>query len=558
MDNLIKTPGKKVSGKKRTLMFLNINISCVATSMLGTALTTSLPPILKDLDVSIDTGQWLTSGFGLFLAIMTPFTGYLISRFKTKRLYCIAIAFFIIGLSICAISKGIIPMMVGRIIQGCGNGLLSSMGQVIILTVYPPERIGTMMGWYGLSMGVAPILAPTIAGILVDTVGWRMIFVISIAIMAVSFIFAIFVFEDVLPTMRKKFDFISLIISALTFGGITFAIGNMGTHEFVSYHVLLSLIVGIISGIVFTYRQLHLKVPFLDVRIMKNKDYSVSLAAVVILNLILMGTAIVFPVYVQNIKGHTATISGLNALPGSLAMAIISPFAGKIYDKIGMKLLFIIGSIISTASNLSIYFIPFEMSVWYVGFIGVFRMASIGALLMPLVTWAMKDVPKVKASDATALFNSIRFIGGACGSALFISIMTKVANTLGKNMKHPDMYGFNFVALIMAVFSFICLLLGLFGCKRTVKKTKTEENNEEEMKAKDQPEVAIIVGNKEKSEIEKSDIDNVNAKSESETVIDNEISIDELSINKDKYENETVLDNEMVKETTSDKANSNN
>jgi len=556
MDSLIKTPGKKVFGKKRTLMFLNLNISCIATSMLGTALTTSLPPILRDLKVSVDTGQWLTSGFGLFLAIMTPFTGYLISRFKTKRLYCIAIAFFIIGLTICAFSRSIYIMMIGRIIQGCGNGLLSSMGQVIILTVYPPDRIGTMMGWYGLSMGVAPILAPTIAGILVDTVGWRMIFVIAIAIMTISFIFAIFVFEDVLPTMRKKFDFISLIISALAFGGVTFAIGNMGTHEFVSYHVLFSLIVGVVSGIIFTYRQLHLKVPFLDVRIMKNKDYSVSLAATVILNLILMGTAIVFPVYVQNIKGHSATISGLNALPGSLAMAIISPFAGRIYDKIGMKLLFIIGSVVSTASNLSIYFIPYKMSIWYVGFIGILRMASIGALLMPLVTWAMKDVPKVKASDATALFNSIRFIGGACGSALFISIMTKIANTLGKNKEHPDMYGFNFVALIMGVFSFICLLLGLFGCKHTVKKTKTEENTEDmikqdnklEMRTKDQPDVEIVVGNKE----------NENTGSESETVIENEISIDELSINKEKYENETVLDNEIGKETTINKVNSNN
>ncbi|OUM64074.1 hypothetical protein PIROE2DRAFT_9239 [Piromyces sp. E2] len=541
MDNLIKREGKKVSSKRRTYMFLNINISCIATSMLGTALTTALPPIMKDLKITVDTGQWLTSGFGLFLAVMTPFTAFLISRFRTKRLYCIAVSFFIVGLSICAISKNFYLMMLGRIIQGCGNGLLSSMAQVIILTIYPPDRIGTMMGWYGLSIGVAPIIAPTLAGILVDTVGWRMIFIISIGIMCLSLICAIFVFEDVLPTMRKKFDVISLILSALTFGGITFAIGNMGTKDFVSYYVLFSFIVGIVSGIFFTYRQLHLKVPFLDVRILKNKDYSVSLASTVILNLILLGTSIVFPVYIQQIKRYSATISGLNALPGSLCMAIISPFAGKLYDKVGIKFLFIFGSLILSLSNFVTYFISFETSIWVVSFINIFRMVSIGCLLMPLVTWAMKDVPKYKASDATALYNSIRFIGGAVGSGLFISVMTKVANTIGKDMEHPTMYGFRVVNLVMAGFTFISVLLGIFGCNQKLfaknnKSNEKEKNNKksgQEMTVKDNSGVEIVVDGKKDPDNNSETITMVNQetsndtdhiKDSSEIVMDHDIS----------------------------------
>jgi len=542
MNNLIKREGKKVPNKKRTHIFLNINISCIATSMLGTALTTALPPILKDLHITVDTGQWLTSGFGLFLAIMTPFTAFLISRFRTKILYCLAVSFFIVGLSICAVSRNFYLMMLGRIIQGCGNGLLSSMAQVIILTIYPPDRIGTMMGWYGLSIGVAPIIAPTLAGILVDTVGWRMIFVIAIGIMCISLLCAIFVFEDVLPTMRKKFDVISLILSGLTFGGITFAIGNMGTYDFVSYHVLFSFIVGLVAGIIFTYRQLHLDVPFLDVRILKNKDYSVSLASTVILNLILLGTSIVFPVYVQQIKGYPATISGLNALPGSLCMAIVSPFAGKLYDKVGIKFLFIFGSLVLSLANFAVYFISFETSIWLVSFLNIFRMVSIGCLLMPLVTWAMKDVPKYKASDATALYNSIRFIGGAVGSALFISIMTKVANTIGKDMEHPTMYGFRVVNLVMGCFAFISVLLGIFGCNQKLfgnpdKKKKENEikKPEQEMTIKDNSGVEIIVDDKKES--------GENSKSETGTMVDNEISNQEGHV-KDISEIETIMDND--------------
>jgi len=555
LKSLIISEGKKVSPRKRTLMFLNLNISCIAVSMLGTALTTALPPIMEDLKISVNTGQWLTSGFILFLAVMTPFTGFLVSRFRTKRLYCVAIGFFIVGLTICAVSKSFYLMMLGRIIQGCGNGLLSSMGQVIILTIYPPEKIGTMMGWYGLSFGVAPIISPTIAGLLVDSVGWRMIFVIAIAIMSISLVWALIVFEDVLPTMRKKFDIISLIISALAFGGITYAVGNIGTYDFVSYQVLFSLIVGIISGIIFTIRQLRIKVPFLDVRVLKNKDYAISIVATVVMQLILMGTAIIFPVYVQQIKGESATISGLVVLPGSLAMAVVSPFAGRIYDKIGMKMLLTISPIVLALSNFAVYFINIHHSIWYLAGINVFRCAAAAAILMPLVTWAMKDIPKYKTSDATALHGSIRFVGGAVGSALFISVMTKVANTIGKNKESPIMYGVNFVFLVLAILSVVVLLIGIFGCKD---KPKNSANKEKDIKMSD-PEMAVT----DKSEIEivVGHDNSLEGKSKSDvgTVVDNEISIDEISI-KDRSDVDTVIDHDVIlkepntgKETNSEK-----
>jgi len=479
---------------------------------------------------------------------MTPFTAFLITRFRTKRLYCVAIGFFIVGLTVCAFSKNFYMMMLGRIIQGCGNGLLSSMAQVIILTIFPPERIGTVMGWYGLSIGVAPIISPTIAGLLVDSVGWRMIFVIAIAIMSISLICAIFIFEDVLPTMRKRFDALSLVISALAFGGVTFAIGNMGTYNFVSYQVLLSLIIGIVSGILFTWRQLCIDVPFLDIRVLKNKNFSISITATVLLQLILMGTAIIFPVYVQQVKGYSATISGLVVLPGSLAMAVISPFAGRIYDRVGMKLLFTIAPLILAISNFVIYFIDIHHSIWVISIINIFRCTSFASLLMPLVTWAMKDIPKTKASDATALFNSIRSIGGAIGSALFISIMTKVADAVADTKENPRMFGINIVFLIMSILSLLVLLLGIFGCKERLipKKTVTVQedldikNPNQEMTTKDITEIEIVIDEKEKP----YDNISINTKSDSSTIVDDTISIDDSSSIRDKSDADTITEND--------------
>jgi len=537
-NNIIIREGKKVSPKKSVLIFLNITINSIATSMLATSLTTALPPIMKDLNITVNTGQWLTSGFILFLAVMTPFTAYLITRFRTRPLYFVSTILFILGLAICAYSKNFIMMMTGRIIQGCGNGLLSSMGQVIILTIFPKDKIGMMMGWYGLSFGVAPIIAPTVAGLLVDSVGRRMIFIIAIGILVVSFIWAVFIFDDVLPVMDKQFDVISLILSIFTFGGVTLAISNLGTQDFLSYGVLIPLIVGLVGSVFFFRRQLRIKVPFLDVRVLKDRNFTISVIATIVLQFTIMGSAIIVPIYVQQIKGHSATISGLVLFPGSIIMAIMSPTAGKIYDKMGMKLLITMGPILLSVTNFIVFFLNIEHSVWIFSGINIFRCVAMGALLMPLVSWSMEDIPKTETSDATALYNSFRSIAGAVGGTSFVSIMTKVTTMVAKTKKHPDMFAFNIVFLIMSGTAFILFLIGVFGCESSKKQlmrrkaAKANANGNEN----DSVEIKVKDANKDK-ELTKEE------KSESSTVIENDSSLDKSTNHSD---NETVMENDIA------------
>jgi len=480
-DSIVIREGKIVTSKKRTLIFLNIIISCIASTMLTTAFTTALPPIMKEYKIDFNTGQWLTSGFQLFIAIITPLTAYLISSIRTKILYCSALSFFIVGLTVCVLSPNFWIMMMGRIIQGCGNGLISAMGQVIILTIYPPEKRGTVMGWFGLSVGFAPIVAPTLAGVLVDYIGWRMIFVVSIVIMLVSLGCAIFVFEDILPNIKKTFDIASLLMSALAFGGITLAIGNMGKFKFVSVQVLLLLVVGLTFSVLFVLRQFHLKNPFLDIRVLKDFQLSVSIVSNILIQLFLLGSAIIFPIYVQELKNKSATISGLVILPGSLIMAFTGPIAGKIYDKMGIKILYLVGSSVLIVTHFSLFLINIHTSIWLVATIQAFRCLALGLIFTPIMTWGMANIPKTKTSDATALLNSLRNLGGAIGSALFVSIMTEVAHTLGSSKENPEMYGFNIVFLTMTGLSFILLFFGIFKSdSRTIKSTKlTQEINDQ-------------------------------------------------------------------------------
>ncbi len=455
-----------ITDRKRTLIFINIIITCIASSMLATALTTALPPIVRDFQISVTTGQWLTSGYSLAMAIMMPLTAFLINRFPARKLYITAIVVFLAGLALCAVSVNFPMMMAARIIQAAGNGILTSMAQVVVLSIFPPEKKGAAMGWYGLSVGAAPVVAPTLAGILVDNFGWRMIFFISIAIMAVSLIYAIAVFDNVLDTAVKKFDLGSFVLSALAFGGTTLGIGNVGSHPLASPQVLLTLAVGLVAAVFFVRRQLHLEDPFLELRILRIREYAVSVLGSVLLYFIMMGATILLPLYVQQTMGLSATVSGLVSLPGSLAMAICSPFAGKLYDKVGMKPLFVTGAACLFLGSLGMFFITTETSVWVAAALNVVRCLAIGCLMMPLVTWGASHVEREKTSHATALLTSLRTIAGAIGSAVFVAVMSLVAaSSAGSYGANAGIHGVNVAFLAMTVSSLALLAVGIVGCR---------------------------------------------------------------------------------------------
>ena len=455
-----------MTNRQKMLIFINIMITCIASSMLATALTTALPPIMEDFGITIATGQWLTSGYSLAMGIMMPLTAFLITRFPTKRLYVTAIGLFIAGLLICVLAPSFPIMMVGRILQASGNGILTSMAQVILLTVFPEDKRGTIMGWYGLSVGAAPVVAPTLAGVLVDSFGWRMIFYVDAAIMAVSFVFALIVFQNVLETKHQKFDVSSFGMSAAAFGGVTLGIGNLSGQGITNMVNWIILAVGVIVFVVFVKRQLHLEEPFLEMRIVKDFKFTLSLAGSMLLYLVMMGSSIIMPLYVQTVMGYSATVSGLVTLPGSLAMAVVSPFAGKIYDKLGMKKLFVAGAACMLFSNLGMFLISMQTSIWVAAFYNVVRCVAIGCLMMPLVTWGVSGLDSYKTAHGTALLTSLRTIAGAVGSAVFSGIMTAVgASSVAAYGNEAPMHGLNIAFLAMSFATALLLLIAVFLVK---------------------------------------------------------------------------------------------
>lgn len=457
---------EQISDSRRKWIFINILISCIASSLLATALTTALPQIAKDFGIDVTTGQWLTSGYSLAMGVMMPLTAFLITRFPSRNLYLSAIVLFIAGLVICAFSPNFYIMMFGRVLQAAGNGILSSMAQVVLLSIYPSEKCGTVMGWYGLSVSAAPVLAPTLAGILIDLSGWRMIFYVSIAIMAVSLVFAICVFDNVLDTVKKPFDGISFAFSIIAFGGITLGVGNSISCGITDPITYMPLIAGVVGAVVFVYRQLHQQEAFLDVRILKSQRYALSVIGSMLLYFVMMGSSILMPLYVQSIRGCSATISGLVTLPGSLAMAVISPLAGRIYDKVGMRALFISGGIIMCFSNIGMFFIGKQTPLLIAATLNVARCIAVGCLMMPFVTWGIGAINEKKTAHGSALLTSLRTVAGSIGTAVFTGIMTLVATiSVASYGENAGIHGLNVSFLVMAFVSFVLFLIALIFVK---------------------------------------------------------------------------------------------
>lgn len=464
-----------LSSRKRTLIFINLIVSGIASSLLATALTTALPAIVSYFNISTSAGQWITSGYSLAMGIIMPFTAFLITRIPTKRLYSFGIALFIAGLLCSILTGSFAVMMAGRIMQACGNGILLSAAQVVILSVYPTEKKGTMMGTYGLATTAAPVIAPTVAGLMIDSFGWKSIFYVALAVMAASFVMSLIVFENVIELQDKKFDAVSFAESVLAFGGLTLGIGNLTDAGLFSVGAGLPLIVGVIGCVFFVHRQLRLEQPFLDIGILRSKKYTVSVVGSMLLYFTMMGSSVLMPLYVQTVLGRPAVVSGLVTLPGSLATALVSPFAGRLYDKIGIQKLFVAGSALLTLSNLGMFFIKAETPLTVAAALNVLRNISIGSLMMPLLTWGIGHVESRKVADASSLLTSFRTISGSIGSAVFVGIMTAAAASSKASYGDvPLMRGVNFAFLGMFAASIPLVLLAVFGVR---KNKATEEKS---------------------------------------------------------------------------------
>ena len=219
------------------------------------------------------------------------------------------------------------------------------------------------------------------------------------------------------------------------------------------------------NDIIFT-KTVKTREPFLEIRLVKNKIFTMSLIGSILLYFIVLGSSVMLPLYVQTIKGYSATISGFVTLPGAIVMAVLSPIAGKIYDKLGIRKLYISSAILLFIGSAGMSRITIETSIWWACILNIFRYAAIGCILTPIMTWGVNNIENSLTSHGTALINTLRTIAGAIGSVVFVGIMTSVASNstaIDSNLAQLEGMSASFVG--MAIASAVFLIIGILGVK---------------------------------------------------------------------------------------------
>ncbi len=399
-----------------------------------TLLATALPHIMDDLEINANTAQWLTTVFMLVNGVMIPVTAFLIGKFSTRALFLTAMGLFTAGTIVAALAPGFSVLMIGRIIQASGAGIMIPLTQTIFFVVFPIEKRGQAMGLFGLVISFAPAIGPTLSGWIVGQYPWRALFYIVIPIALLDLIFAYFLLKNVTKQTFPTLDIFSVILSTLGFGGILYGFSSAGTTGWASLPVLFTIGIGLVSLILFIQRQTRLKEPLLEFGVFKYKIFTLSTILSVIVFISMIGSATILPIYMQNMHGFSALESGLMLLPGAIIMGLMNPISGRIFDAYGGKWLAIIGMVIVTFSTFQFTVLTAETSFTYLTVMHAIRMFGVAMVMMPVTTAGLNQLPERLIPHGTAMSNTMRQVSGSIGTALLVTIMTSAA-------LDPEVYG---------------------------------------------------------------------------------------------------------------------
>ncbi|WP_042355709.1 DHA2 family efflux MFS transporter permease subunit [Bacillus rubiinfantis] len=421
---------------KRGKVIIAMMLGAFVAILNQTLLNVAIPHIMNDFGVSASTVQWLSTGYMLTNGIIIPITAYLTSRLGTRKLFIFAVLAFTLGSVICSISTTFSLLMLGRVIQAAGAGVIMPLLMTVFLTIYPPEKRGAAMGLMGVAIMFAPALGPTLSGWLIGHYSWRILFDIVIPFGILSIIMSIAWMVDVTEITKPKFDTMGFIFSTIGLGFLLYGFSEAGNNGWHSTEVAVSLIIGVIGLIIFIWRELTTDQPMLELRVFKYDIFALTTVIGMVINMAMFAAMLLLPIYLQNIRGFTALDSGLLMLPGAIVMAIMMPISGRLFDKVGARWLAVFGLIITVITTWGFTKLSMSTSYGYIMFLYVMRMFGMSFLSMTVQTEGMNQLPLRLAGHGTSASNTARTVAGSLGTAFLITVMTTRTNFHSANFSN--------------------------------------------------------------------------------------------------------------------------
>jgi EmrB/QacA subfamily drug resistance transporter len=398
-------------------------MSVLDTSIVNVA----IPTIQNEFGGTTQDVQWVLTGYTLMLGVVVPASAWLGDRFGLSRLYNVALLMFAAGSALCGLAWDLNSLVIFRILQAIPGGILPVVTLTILFKIVPRERIGTAMGLYGLGVVFAPAVGPTLGGYLVEYVDWRLIFYINVPIGILGAVAGVLVLPSFPRRVGRPFDVLGFVTIAGGLFALLLALSKGGSEagwEWSSYQILGLFTLSALLLALFVVIELEVANPLLDIRIFRVGQFTLSLGLIAMLTTMLFGMLFYIPLYLQQVQGLGAFNSGLTLMPQALAMGVLMPIAGRIYDRIGARWLVVIGLTIAAIGAYRVHTVALDTPRWHVASLLVVLGLGLGLAMMPIFTSGLAAIPAAQSDIASVFNNVVRNAAGALGVAVFTAIVT--------------------------------------------------------------------------------------------------------------------------------------
>ncbi|MCF4007176.1 DHA2 family efflux MFS transporter permease subunit [Corynebacterium uropygiale] len=416
----------------------NSLIGClvVATTVMilnETVLSVALPAMMSDFSITADVAQWLSTGFMLTMSVIIPVTGYIQKVLPTRTIFFLSMGLFLIGSLVAALAPAFGVVLAGRILQACGTAMMMPLLMTVVLTVVEPARRGAMMGIISVAIAVAPTVGPTLSGFVLSFATWHWLFWIMVVLSLIVGVGGAKLLINVGETERAPLDILSVLLSAVGFGGLVYALSSMSAAlQSGNPTPIVCAVVGVLALAVFAWWQRRLldgRGPLLDLRVLTYRNFALGLTAILCGFGVLIGAAMVIPLYLQGALGVSEFVTGLVVLPGGLLQGVVSPFIGRLYDRCGPRPIAIPGAVLLCLGVWAFVLVAPLGSVPLVVVAHVIMAVGMGFVMTPMMSAALGVLPEKLYSHGSAVLNTLQQLAGAAGTALLIAMMT-----LGQSM----------------------------------------------------------------------------------------------------------------------------
>ncbi len=430
-----------------------------------TLMINAIPQLMQDLEISARAAQWLSTAFMLTMAAVIPVTGWFLQRVTTRSAFTTAMVTFCLGTAIAAVAPTFEVLLAGRIVQAAGTAVMMPLLMTTLMTVVPQQDRGRVMGNVTLAMSVAPALGPAVSGILLEAGSWRLMFCVVLPIAVGIAVVALTRLENVGEPQAGDIDWLSFGLAGSGFGALVYGLSQAGSGSWVT--PVLIAAAGLVTVAVFVLRQLRLQrtgAPLLDLRTLGHRIFRLSLVLMSVAFMAMLGSMILLPLYLQDVRGLSPLQTGLLVMPGGLAMGLLGPRVGRWFDAVGGRPLVIPGAVGITVALGALTQLTATTPYALVLGIHVLLMVSLAAVFTPVFSLGLGDLPMHLYSHGSSVLGTVQQVSAAFGTALVVTVMSSRATALvdgGSDPLAALMGGMRWAFMVGAVLSLVVLAVAV-------------------------------------------------------------------------------------------------